>query len=163
MSVARAVGWGPEDRDGAPTSPRHGRSREGAGTCGCQGPLGPPRWPTWPGLRSTGCSCILGIRFRPEREIETEIQRREGGRGSRSPPPKEPARPHVQEADLCFPVSELNSAFRPSLLGGRRGGVQPPPPAPRPASSAVHRTRGDLARSRGGHQGLVSPVHVAVC
>lgn len=117
VSVARAVGWGPEDRDGAPAGLRHRRSREGAGTCGCQGPLGPPRWPTWPGIRSTGCSCILGIRFRPERETETEIQRREGGEGAVPLPRRNPPAHMCKKSTSVFLLVDLTLPSGPTCWG----------------------------------------------
>lgn len=150
MSVARAVGWGPEDRDGAPAGPRHGRSREGAGTCGCQGPLGPPRWPTWPGLRSTGCSCILGIRFRPERETETEIQRREGGEGAVPLPRRNPPAHMCKKSTSVFLLVNLTL---PSGPGGKERWCPAPTARPSPCFLCSSQNEGRLSAVQGRASG----------
>lgn len=150
VSVAWAVRWGPEDRDG------HLRSLDTATRVRVRGRVGAasgPCPPAWPGLRSPGCFCILGIRFRPKREIKTEMKRKERGLRARSSPPKEAAHPHLQDVYLCFPVAGLNSAFWPYLLEGGTGGFVHVPRPPPPPSSGVRRAKGRLREFQGRASG----------
>lgn len=130
VSVAWAVRRGPEDRDAAPAALRHCHPREGAGTCGCRVGTSSAS-DTWASFHWPFLHPQYLLPAEKKREMKTEVKRKERGERGRSSPLKESATPHGQGVYVCFPVTELNSAFWPYPLEGRRGDFVQPlhPPA----------------------------------